>query len=205
MARIDFDTKNIGKNIANDAEFELPANIHAAPGQTLSLPQRYGINKGENPPIIFDRYPGWTDTDARTELEKLWTDDVWPARIQSYLHAAEAVKGEAAYRLSESIWEMDRALEVAEGDYTDAGVVTVMEKRADCRAKSNAREVKIKEALVARTHPDDWPDNLQWDCALGNYASVVEVEELHGIGTTKESLAAQAEDRYGITDPGSGL
>jgi hypothetical protein len=205
MARIDFDTKNIGKSIADDAEFELPAHVHAAPGQNLSLPQRFGINKGENPPIIFDRFPGWTDAVARTELERLWTDDAWPTRIALFIQACDSIKGEADYRMTESSWRMEKALQVAEGDYTDAAVVVELAKKADCRAKSGMRETKIKEALIARIHPDDWPDPQQWDCALGYYASVVSISELHGKGTTKENLTTRAEDEFGVTDPGSGL
>jgi hypothetical protein len=205
MARIDFDTRNIGKNIADDAEFELPAHVHAATGQTLSLPQRYGINKGENPPIIFDRYPGWTDTDAKTELERLWTDDEWPSRIVQFLSAVASVQEEANYRMSESSWRMEKAMEVAEGDYTEAGLVAELAKKADCRAKSNAREAEIKVALLAKKHPDYWPDTKIWDCALGEYSGQGEISKLHGPGATKENLAKRVEDDFGVTDPGSGL
>jgi hypothetical protein len=205
MARINFDTKNIGMSIADDAEFELPAGVHAAQGQNLSLPQRYGINKGENPPIIFDRFPGWTDADARTELERLWTEDAWPNRINQFIMLCDQVKGEADYRMTESSWRMERAIQLAGGDYTDAVVVAELALKADCRAKSGAREELLKEALLARKHPDDWPDPTRWDCALGYYASTPDISELHGKGTTKETLAKRAEDDFGVTDPGSGI
>ena len=61
MAKIDFDTKNIGKQIHDDGEFDLPANLHSGVGQDLGLPSRFGINKSEDPIVIFDRFPGWTD------------------------------------------------------------------------------------------------------------------------------------------------
>jgi hypothetical protein len=205
MARIDFDTRNIGKNIADDAEFELPAHAHAAPGQNLSLPERFGINKGENPPIIFDRFPGWTDADAKIELERLWTEEEWPSRINQFLTKVIGVQSEAQARMTSSAWRMERALQVAEGDYTDAAVVAELAKKADCRAKSNAREAEIKEALVARTHPDNWPDETRWDCELRLFASRGEISETHGVGATTQVLAKRAKDKYGITDPGSGL
>jgi len=205
MARIDFDTRNIGKNIADDAEFELPANIHAAPGQTLSLPQRYGINKGESPPIIFDRFPGWTDADARTELERLWTEEEWPSRINQFLTKVTGVQTEAQNRMTSAAWRMEKALQVAEGDYTDAAVVAELAKKADCRAKSNAREAEIKEALLARKHPDYWPDDTKWDCELRLFASRGEISETHGPGATIQVLAKRAKDTFGITNPGSGL
>lgn len=205
MARIDFDTRNIGKNIADDAEFELPAEVHTAPGQNLSLPQRFGINKGENPPIIFDRFPGWTDADAKTELERLWTEEEWPSRISQFLTAVTAVQSEAQDRMVNSAWRMEKALQVAEGDYTDAAVVVELAKKADCRAKSNAREAEIKEALLAKKHPDYWPDPIRWDCELRLFASTGEISETHGSGATKDVLAKRAEDTFGVTDPGSGL
>lgn len=205
MARIDFDTKNIGKSIADDAEFELPKEVHAAPGQNLSLPQRFGINKSEDPPIIFDRFPGWTDADARTELERIWIEDVWPSRIAQFLSDCDHVKSEAGYRMDEARWRMEKALQLAGGDYTDPAVVAELALKADCRTQSNNREAEIKAALLARKHHDDWPDPVKWDCALGEFASPMEINELHGRGSTKETLAKRASEEFGVDDPGSGL
>ena len=67
MARIDFDTRNTGKQIHDAGEYEIPPELHQAEDQNLALPQRFGINKSENPPIIFDRFPGWSDADAKKE------------------------------------------------------------------------------------------------------------------------------------------
>ena len=92
MAKIDFDTKNIGKQIHDDGEFELPANLHSGVGQDLTLPSRFGINKSEDPIIIFDRFPGWTDDAVKTELNRIWETDVWPGRVSQFLAAAEQIK-----------------------------------------------------------------------------------------------------------------
>ena len=205
MAKIDFDSRQIGKQIHEDGDYDLPANLHQNVDQTLSLPQRYGINKSEDPPIIFDRFPGWSDADAKTEMERIWSDDEWPSRMSEFIQTTEMIKSEANQRMQNADWRLERALTVNDNDYTHADVVAELDKRADTRAKSNARENEIKEALLARKHPDDWPDPVKWDCALGFYSAVPEVKELHGWGQSKELVSKFVKDKYGIEDPGTGL
>jgi len=205
MAKIDFDSRQIGKQIHDGGEYDIPANLHQNVDQTLSLPQRYGINKSENPPIIFDRFPGWSDDDAKTELERIWSEDEWPSRVSEFLQLAHMVKSEANQRMQNAAWRLEKALTINGNDYTHADVVAQLDKRADTRAKSNAREDEMKAALLARKHPDDWPDPVKWDCALGLDSSIPEVKALHGWGQSKEIVAKTAKDDYSIEDPGSGL
>jgi len=131
MAKIDFDTKNIGKQIHDGGEFDLPANLHSGEGQDLTLPSRYGINKSEDPVIVFDRFPGWTDTAAQTELDRIWTDDIWPGRVSQFLAASEQIKAEANARFREAGWKLEKALDTAEGDWTHADVTAVLADRAE--------------------------------------------------------------------------
>ena len=205
MARIDFDTRNTGKQIHDDGEYEIPAELHQADGQNLGLPQRFGINKSEDPPIIFDRFPGWSDADAKTEMERIWEQDEWPSRVAQFIQACEMVKSEANQRMQNAAWRLEKALSINENDYTHADVVAELAKRQDTRDKSNAREADIKTALLARKHPDEWPDSNKWDCALGAYAAIPEIKELHGHGTSKEVQLQHAKDAYSVEDPGSGL
>lgn len=205
MARIDFDSRNLGKKIHDDGEYEIPPELHAGVGQDLSLPQRFGINKSENPPIIFDRFPGWSDSEVTEELDRIWKEDVWPTRVGTFMQEIGMIKQEAAYRLDGAYWLYERALERAKGDHTDADVVAEQEKRDDCRAKSGAREVELKEALMARTHPEDWPATDRWNCALGAFASNPDISELTAPGKSKTQILKDAKDQYGIEDPGSGL
>jgi len=205
MANIDFDSRNIGKKIHADGEFLIPADLHSMPGQDLTLPQRYGINKSENPPIIFDRFPGWTDVDALAELNRLWAEDEWPNRVSAFMTKVGEVKQEAAYRLDGAYWKYERAIERNGGDHTHADVVAEQAKRDDCRAKSGAREVELKEALLARSHPDDWPSVERWACDLKEFASHPDVSELTAAGKSKAQQLEDAKTHFGIEDPGSGL
>ena len=204
MAKIDFDTKNIGKKIHDDGEFDLPAHLHSGEGQDLTLPSRYGINKSEDPVIIFDRYPGWTDAAAKTELDRVWAEDVWPSRISLFLAATEQIKAEANARFRESGWKLEKALDTAGGDWSHADVVAALADREACRTKSGEHEQKIKEALMARKHPDDWPSPNDWTCPLAD-----QHKPLQDGSDTAESIAATKADRakneWGVEDPGSGL
>ena len=204
MAKIDFDTKNIGKQIHDDGEFDLPAHLHVGEGQDLSLPSRFGINKSEDPVIIFDRFPGWTDTAAQTELDRIWEGDIWPGRVSQFLAATEQIKAEANARFRESGWRLEKALDTAGGDYSHADVVAALADRAECRTKSGEHEQKIKDALVARKHPDDWPSPDAWTCPLADEYKPAQdgTDTTAGIAATK---AARLESDWGVTDPGSGL
>ena len=204
MAKIDFDTKNIGKQIHDDGEFDLPPHLHSGEGQDLTLPSRFGINKSEDPVIVFDRFPGWTDTAAQTELDRIWTDDIWPGRVSQFLAAAEQIKAEANARFREAGWKLEKALDTAEGDWTHADVTAVLADRAECRAKSGEHEVKIKEALLARKHPDDWPNTDGWTCPLIDKTKPVQdgSDTAASIAATK---AVRVKDEFGVEDPGSGL
>ena len=204
MAKIDFDTKNIGKQIHDDGEFDLPAHLHSGDGQDLTLPSRFGINKSEDPVIIFDRFPGWTDDAVKTELNRIWETDVWPGRVSQFLAAAEQIKAECSARFRESGWKLEKALDTAAGDWTHADVVAALADRAECRAKSGEHEQLIKDALVARKHPDDWPGPQEWTCPLAeNYKDVAAGSDTEaGIAATK---AARIKATYDVDDPGSGL
>ena len=204
MAKIDFDTKNIGKQIHDDGEFDLPAHLHSGEGQDLTLPSRYGINKSEDPVIVFDRFPGWTDDAAKAELDRIWTEDVWPSRVSQFLAATEQIKAEANARFRESGWKLEKALDTAEGDWTHADVTAALADRAECRTKSGEHEQKIKDALVARKHPDDWPAIDGWTCPLADQHKPVQdgSDTAAGIAATK---ASRVKADFDVDDPGSGL
>jgi len=204
MAKIDFDTKNIGKQIHDDGEFDLPANLHSGEGQDLSLPSRFGINKSENPPIIFDRYPQWTDAAVRIELDRIWEVDIWPGRVSQFLAASEQIKAEANARFRESGWQLEKALDLAAGDWTHEKVVAALADRASCRTKSGEHEQKIKDALVARKHPDDWPNPIDWACPLADEYKPAQdgTDTVEGIAATK---ATRIKLQFDVDDPGSGL
>ena len=204
MAKIDFDSKNIGIKIHDDGEFDLPAALHALPGQDLSLPQRYSINKSEAPNIIFDRYPGWTDDDVKTELERVWTEDEWPGRVSHYISQIRMVKQAARDALAETDWKMSKALERADGDYTHADVQAVITGREEIRAASNDQEAKIKADLLARKHPDEWPEPQDWSVSIMDNDFVQSTtnvtQQAHNA-----SILERAKTQFGVEDPGSGL
>jgi hypothetical protein len=204
MAKIDFDTKNIGKQIHDDGEFDLPAHLHSGEGQDLTLPSRFGINKSEDPVIIFDRFPNWTDAAVKIELERIWTYDVWPGRVSEFLGDTEQIKAEANARFREAGWKLEKALDTAAGDWTHDDVVAALADRAECRAKSGEHEQLIKDALVARKHPDDWPEPDAWICPLMDKNKPVQdgSDTDAGIAATK---AARVKADFGVEDPGSGL
>lgn len=204
MAKIDFDTKNIGKQIHDDGEFDLPANLHSGEGQDLTLPSRYGINKSEDPVIVFDRFPGWTDAAAKAELDRIWETDVWPSRVSQFLAATEQIKAEANARFRERGWKLEKALDTAGGDYSHADVVAALADREATRTKSGEHEELMKAALLARKHPDDWPSPDDWTCPLADPNKPVQ----DGSDTAASIAATKAErvkNDWGVEDPGSGL
>jgi hypothetical protein len=204
MAKIDFDTKNIGKQIHDDGEFDLPANLHSGVGQDLGLPSRFGINKSEDPIVIFDRFPGWTDDTVKIELERMWTTDIWPGRVSQFLAATEQIKAEANARFREGGWKLEKALDIAAGDWTHDDVVAALADRAECRAKSGEHEEAIKTALVARKHPDDWPSPSDWSCPLMDTFKAPDMG-----ADTESAIAATKAERlkaeFDVDDPGPGL
>ena len=204
MANIDFDTKNIGKQIHDDGEFELPAHLHSGEGQDLALPSRFGINKSEDPVIVFDRFPGWTDAAVKTELDRIWTYDIWPQRVSQFIGATEQIKAEANARFREAGWKLEKALDLAAGDWTHDGVVAALADRAETRKNSGEHEDAIKTALLARKHPDDWPQPADWLCPL-----VDKNKPVQDGSDTDASIAAtkaiRVKTEFGVEDPGSGL
>lgn len=202
MAKIDFNTRNLGVKIHDAGEYTIPEN--AITDKALSVPERFGINMFEDPPIVYDRFPGMTDEQVKAELDRQWTEEVWPRRVAMYYQHMQHIKNEAGERLSGAQWRYDRALEAAKGDYDDAKVVAEAAKRQDVRDKSTALEASTKAALLARTDPDDWPDKDIWLSEYAEHSTNAEVTRSLGkgyIGLSDKQFVDQAKDD-GINDPG---
>ena len=203
MARIDFNTQNIGKQIHDDGSYELPEVVISDPA--LSVPERFGLNVEESPPIVFDRYPGLSDSQANAELDREWKEQRWPFLCSEFIQALHGVKMEAKQRLDEAQWRLQKALDQAAGDYTDAKVVAELAKRQDVRDKSNARELEITNAFKARKDPQSWPDQKNWVSELMAQSS--EQQVLIQWGNAQHSVTAeyaptQVKATFDIDDPG---
>ena len=202
MAKIDFNTRNLGVKIHDAGEYTIPET--AITDKALSVPERFGINKFEDPPIIYDRFPGMTDEQVKAELDRQWQDEVWPQRVSMYYQAMQKIKNEARQRLEGADWRYNRALEDAQGDYTDAKVVAEAAKRKDVRDKSSAVEEATKTALLARKDPDDWPDKDVWASEYAEHSTNAEVTRSIGkgyIGLSDKQFVDQAK-ADNIDDPG---
>ena len=125
-------------------------------------------------------------------------------QMRDHLAATEQIKAEANARFRESGWKLEKALDLAAGDWTHEKVVAALAERAECRTKSGAHEQLIKDALVARKHPDDWPDPVSWACPLAD-----EYKPAQDGTDTVEGIAADNATRikvqFDVDDPGSGL
>ncbi len=203
MARIDFTTKNIGKKIHDDGDYEIPEVVVSDPA--LGVPERFGLNIQESPPIVFDRFPGMSDSAVTAELDRQWNEEQWPHLCSEYLQAIYGVKMEANDRLEESKWRLDRALEEAKGDWSDPKVEAELAKRKEVRDNSNAREAEIKAALLARKDKEAWPDEKNWLSDLMTF-STHRTRHI-GVGQASSSVPADyaahhAKTEYGIENPG---
>lgn len=203
MARIDFNTKNIGKQIHDDGDYEIPERIISDPA--LGLPERFGLNPSESPAIVFDRFPGLTDTQVAAELDREWNEQTWPENCSEFLSALNGVKQEAKDRLDGCQWRLDRALELNNGDYTHADVVAEITKRNDIRAKSGEREELIKAAFLARKDPQEWPDQKNWTSEYMTYSSANQdwIQEGNASYATPLNVGpSTVKEKFDIDNPG---
>tara|TARA_B000000609_G_C24131138_1_gene325457 strand:- start:201 stop:821 length:621 start_codon:yes stop_codon:yes gene_type:complete len=203
MAKIDFNSKNEGVKIHDDGDYVIPENVISDP--KLSVPERFGLNTFENPKIVFDRFPGMSDAQVLTELDRLWKEDVWPRRLALYYQRRDQVNAEAFTRLENGKWELERALDQASGDYSDAKVVAVLADRQDVRDKSSEVITKLKADLLARKDPDDWTNFEIWDSAYVEHSGNVTVHAALGkgfVGLSDAQLMEKAKTIHDIEDPG---
>ena len=203
MAKIDFNTSNIGIKIHDDGEYEIPEHIISDPA--LSVPDRFGLNADETPHIVFDRFPGLTDTQVETELDKIWNEQEWPELCAEFASAIAGIKNEAATRLEHSKWRLDKALEQAGGDWSDAKVVKILADREDVRVKSNAQEELLKAAFIARKPTFLWPSQHAWTSAIMDTSegSAKDYESGYvGTGVPTAYSANHVKQVYGIDNPG---
>ena len=204
MAKIDFNSRNIGSKIHDDGEFMIPENVISDPA--LGVPERFGINRFEDPPLVYDRFPGMTDAEVTTELDRQWNEQDWPYRVAQYYEKCDQVNQEAGARIENSAWRLERALDRASGDYTDADVVAELAKKEDIRVKSSEVTAKLKTDLLNRVHPDEWPSPTVWASEHTRYSNDPEVARAFGDGPTggmsPEQYVTYAETSEGITNPG---
>jgi hypothetical protein len=124
--------------------------------------------------------------------------------VSQFLSATEQIKAEALARFREAGWKLEKALDIASGDWTHDGVVAALADRAETRAKSGEHQESIKTALLTRKHPDDWPGPEDWTCPLLDKTKPVQAgaDTDAGIAETK---AVRVKADFGVEDPGSGL
>lgn len=188
MARIDFNTKRIGKKIHDDGEYAIPDELAA--GSDLGVPERFALNTGEDPHLVYDRYPGWTDSQVTTELDRIWSEEKWPELLQQYYHAVRAIKQEAGTILQNHAWMKEKISEQYGVDSDEYRAL--LADREDVRVKSNEQEAKIKAALMAGKHETEWPSDRIWDNALSKWSDTGYISAQTNPSSSADAAAAEA-------------
>lgn len=195
MAKIDFNTKQVGTKIHDDGEYDLPDSVKG----DSELPERFCLNLGETPPIVFDRYPGFSDAEVTKELDRIWNEEKWPQNIHMYYKECRMIKQEAGTILENSAWLKEKTAEKYGIDSDE--YKAVLADRQDVRDKSNAQEEKLKAALLARKDPIDWPDSKNWDNKLKQYSNESMAAGIQEAEQNEETAVAYGKAN-GIENPG---
>tara|TARA_A100001037_G_C15132081_1_gene629200 strand:+ start:1394 stop:2002 length:609 start_codon:yes stop_codon:yes gene_type:complete len=196
MAKIDFNTKRIGKKIHDEGEYTIPDEL--ATGSDLTVPERFALNVGEDPHLVYDRYPGWTDEQVTAELDRIWDEEKWPELLQHYYTCIRNVKREAGTILLNSAWMKEK---IGEKYGLDSDEYKAhLADREDVRVKSNEQEAKIKAALEAGQFETEWPSDMIWDNALSKWSDSGYINAQSDPGSSADAAKVQA-DTDGITKP----